>query len=67
MLAAWRTDYNIERPHSRLGWQTAAAFEQTFAPQPALRSPHGSAADPLSKPLKWAKLKPGVSLKLDET
>lgn len=34
-LAAWRTDYNTERPHSRLGWQTSAAFAQTFTPQRA--------------------------------
>lgn len=25
-LAAWRTDYNTERPYSRLGWQTPAKF-----------------------------------------
>ena len=24
-LAVWRTDYNTERPHSRLGWQTPPA------------------------------------------
>lgn len=23
-LAAWRKDYNTERPHSRLGWQAPA-------------------------------------------
>ena len=32
-LAAWHKDYNIERPHSRLGWQTPAGFAQTFTPQ----------------------------------
>ena len=25
-LAAWRTAYDTKRPHSRLGWQTSAAF-----------------------------------------
>ena len=25
-LAAWRKDYNTERPHSRFGWQTPAEF-----------------------------------------
>ncbi|MEO8244941.1 MAG: integrase core domain-containing protein [bacterium] len=25
-LAAWRTDYDTERSHSRVGWQTPAAF-----------------------------------------
>jgi Integrase core domain len=32
-LAAWRMDNNTERPHSRLGWQTPAAFAETFTPQ----------------------------------
>lgn len=27
-LAAWRKDYNTERPHSRLGWQTPAVFAE---------------------------------------
>ena len=35
-LAAWRTDYNTERPHSRLDWQTPAEFARTFAPQRGL-------------------------------
>ena len=26
MLASWRRDYNAERPHSSLGWQTPMAF-----------------------------------------
>ena len=30
LLDAWRTDYNAERPHSRLGWLTPAAYAQTF-------------------------------------
>lgn len=25
VLASWRTDYNIIRPHSRLGWQTPSS------------------------------------------
>ena len=37
-LAAWRADYNTERPHSRLGRQTPAAFAQTFTPQRGLRA-----------------------------
>ena len=35
-LAAWRTDDNTERPHSRLGWQAPAAFAETSTPQRAL-------------------------------
>ena len=40
-LAAWRTVYNTERPHSRLGWQTPAEFAQTF-------TPHGPSATAIS-------------------
>jgi putative transposase len=29
-LEAWRRDYNIDRPHSRLGWLTPAAYAATF-------------------------------------
>ena len=28
-LAAWRTDYNTSRPHSRLGWLTPQAYAAT--------------------------------------
>lgn len=40
MLAACRINDNTERSHSRIGWQTPAAFPQTFAPQrvPTLRN-----------------------------
>jgi transposase InsO family protein len=26
MLAAWRADYNHDRPHSRLGWLSPATY-----------------------------------------
>ncbi len=57
MLAAWRKDYNTERPHSRLGWQTPAAFAQTFAPQRdlTLRNPRSSAPDPVAQPAQMGK------------
>jgi len=29
-LAGWRRDYNTDRPHSRLGWLTPAAYAATF-------------------------------------
>ena len=29
-LEIWRRDYNIDRPHSRLGWLTPAAYAATF-------------------------------------
>lgn len=31
-LEAWRRDYNNDRPHSRLGWLTPAAYAATFNP-----------------------------------
>ncbi len=68
-LAAWRMDYNIERPHSRLGWRTPAEFAQTFTPQRGLtlRNPVAPRQPPLPNPSKTAKLKLGVSLTLDKS
>ena len=42
LLEAWRTDYNTNRPHSRLGWLSPAIYaaDQRSA---ALRSLDGSA------------------------
>ncbi len=56
-LAAWRTDYNTERPHSRLGWQAPAEFAQTFAPKRGLtlRNPQGSAPAPVAQPDQMGK------------
>ncbi|WP_156317399.1 IS3 family transposase [Cypionkella psychrotolerans] len=56
-LAAWRTDYNTERPHSRLGWQTPAEFAQTFAPQRGLNrhNPQSSAPAPVAQPAQMGK------------
>jgi putative transposase len=56
-LAAWRNDYNTERPHCRLGWQTPAAFAQTFTPQPGLtlRNPQSSTPAPVAKPAQMGK------------
>jgi putative transposase len=42
MLEAWRTDYNHNRPHSRLGWMTPAVFAAARRTA-ALRSTDGSA------------------------
>ena len=43
--AIWREDYNGSRPHSKIGWQTPAAYAATFHPRRdlALRSANGSA------------------------
>ncbi len=56
-LAAWRKDYNTERPHSRLGWQTPAEFAQTFTPQRGLtlRNPQSSAPAPVAQPAQTGK------------
>jgi len=50
VLDKWRQDYNTERPHSKLGWQTPAAYAATFRPRGdlALRCAKGSAPDPLA-------------------
>ena len=56
-LAAWRKDYNTERPHSRLGWQTPTEFAQTFTPQRGLtlRNPQSSAPAPVAQPAQMGK------------
>jgi putative transposase len=56
-LAAWRKDYNTERPHSRLGWQTPTEFAQTFAPQRGLtlRNLQGSAPAPVAQTAQMGK------------
>ena len=35
-LADWRDDYNVDRPHSSIGWQTPNEYAATFAPQRSL-------------------------------
>ena len=42
VLEAWRADYNNERPHSRLGWMSPAAYAATRR-SAALRSTDGFA------------------------
>ena len=56
-LATWRADYNGLRPHSKLGWQTPAAFAATFQPRRdlALRYANGSAPAPAAHPANEAK------------
>jgi putative transposase len=51
-VAARRADYNINRPHSRLGWLTPAEYADTFNPRRdlALRSMQGSAPAPVANP-----------------
>jgi putative transposase len=56
-LGAGCRDYNTERPHSRLGWQTPAAFVQTFSAQRGLtlRNPQSSAPAPIAQPAEMDK------------
>ena len=51
-IAAWRKEYNEERPHSSLGYRTPAAFAQQLA---ALRSPTAP-CEPQVAPLPEAKV-----------
>ena len=56
VLDAWRTDYNTERPHSRLGWLTPTAYAQTFPQRsPGLRNPASSAPALAAPPAQAAK------------
>ena len=50
-LARWQLDYNTARPHSKLGWQTPAAFASTFHPwrDQTLRTMNGSASAPAAQ------------------
>jgi putative transposase len=51
MLTSWRADYNVNRPHSGLGWQTPAEFAHTFPRfEPALRNSASSAPAHAAKP-----------------
>ena len=51
-MAAWRADYNLNRPHSRLGWLTPTEYADTFNPRRdlALRSMQGSVPAPCRSP-----------------
>ena len=43
-LQAWQSDYNTQRPHSRIGWLTPAEYASNFTPRRDLARPiHGSA------------------------
>ena len=51
ILAAWRADYNTNRPHSGIGWLTPNEYADTFNPRRALalRSMTGSAPAPVTQ------------------
>jgi len=41
-IAAWQQEYNEERPHSSLGYQTPAAFARQFVPSPGSAPNYGA-------------------------
>jgi putative transposase len=46
VLEAWRLDYNLRRPHSRLGWLTPADYARRWAENDALEGrPKGASDD----------------------
>ena len=50
MLQAWRNDYNLNRPHSRLGWLTPTEYAHNLNAKRdlPLRSLASSASDPVN-------------------
>jgi hypothetical protein len=59
-IAAWVEDYNHERPHSALGYETPAAFATELHKQwPAPLRPTGSAAQAIASLRSCATKRPG--------
>ena len=56
-LADWRTDYNVDRPHSGIGWQTPNEYATTIAPQRdlTLRTTTSSPPAPVAQPAHLGK------------
>ena len=56
-LADWRDDYNVEHPHSSIGWQTPNEYTAICAPQRSLtqRNPPSSAPAPVAQPAQMGK------------
>ncbi|MFG1287896.1 IS3 family transposase [Xanthobacter versatilis] len=56
-LARWQVDYNTDRPHSKLEWQTPSAFASTFHPRrdQTLHNMSGSASAPAAQPARDGK------------
>lgn len=56
-VASWRADYNLNRPHSRLGWLTPAEYANSFNPRRdlPLRSMASSAPAPVAHPAQMGK------------
>ena len=56
-IAAWVEDYNRERPHSALGYETPVAFAAELDKQwPASLRPTGSATQPIASTALMRKI-----------
>jgi len=56
VIAAWADDYNRERPHSALGYETPAAFAAELDKQwPASLRPTGSVMQPIASTAQMRK------------
>jgi hypothetical protein len=71
VLAAWKDDYNMVRPHSALGNLTPAEYVDRSAPRPqrdgALRYTGGFAPHPAAPPSPTGSMKLGLSSSADES
>jgi putative transposase len=54
-LSQWRKDYNLHRPHSRLGWLTPSEFRQTRTATPEQAMAIGAAYSVGSAPMAIAQ------------
>ncbi len=63
--ALWRADYNTDRAHSQIAWQTRDEFASTFTPRRplALCYPNSSAPAPAASPAQQGKTTAGDKLR----
>mgnify|MGYP001807754631 CR=1 FL=1 len=63
-LANWLSDYNTERPHSQLGWQTPSVFASTFTPRRALAPRYATSTvpEPVASPARTGSVTAGNEL-----
>lgn len=68
VLASSRSDYNINRPHSRLGWADPFEFAHTFTPRrdTALRTMISSAPVPVAQTAQQGNIDRPSELRIDK-
>ena len=68
-LTSWRADYNLNRPHSGIGWLTPNEYADNVSPRQnlTLRSLTGSAPAPSLNPARSAKPTARASFTLDRS